>query len=114
MLKRITHKDTIKFAWSYWKRRNKLGFFALLFMFLSTMIDVIIPIYAGEIVDAFTVPVSKGKETAVKTIFIFLGLFIGFSILRWMAFVFYNVYECYSMRDILLDALHKVQRFSTD
>ncbi len=114
MSKKITYKDIICFAWGYWKRRKILGFLALFFLMASTLIDVIFPVYVGEIVDSFAKPVGEGKEQAIRSIIIVLALSLSFFLMRWISFRFYNYFECYSMRDIMLDALHKVQRFSTD
>lgn len=114
MLEKITYKDIFRFSWNYWKRRKKLGFWALFFMFVATLTDVILPAYTGEIVDSLSLGVSEGNGKVIQSITIFIGLIFGFMIFRWIAFRFYNVYECYSMRDILLDALYKVQRFSTN
>jgi ATP-binding cassette subfamily B protein len=114
MLKRVTYKDIAKFSWAYWKRRKALGFWALFFLSLSTLIDVVFPTYVGLLVDAFTGNFQENSAQAVRLIIIVLALAFGFFLMRWLSFRAYNVYECFSMRDILIDALEKVQRFSTD
>ena len=80
---------------------------------LSTAFDVFIPVLSGKIVDAFTLPVEVGGKDVIDAISLFLlAVFLVYTT-RWIAFQFYNTYECYSMRDVLKDALHKVQNFST-
>lgn len=114
MLEKATYKDIFSFSWSYWKRRKNLGFWALFFFTISTLVDVFFPTYVGALVDSFTGNFNENKEEALNLIAIVLGLSIIFFAARWIAFRIYNHYECRSMRDILIEALEKVQRFSTD
>lgn len=110
---KVTYKDIILFSWNYWKKRKKLGFLAVFFMMISTFLDVVVPVLSGGIVDAFTQPVDVGRGAVISSMISFVTLVFVIVTTRWIAFQFYNIYECYSMRDILLDALHKVQNFST-
>ncbi len=111
--KKVTYKDIILFCWSYWKRRKKLGVFALSLILFSTLLDIFVPTLAGWIVDAFTLPVDVGKESVAKSMLSFAALVFVIVTTRFIGFQIYNIYECYSMRDILKEALRKVQNFST-
>jgi ATP-binding cassette subfamily B protein len=114
MLEKVTYKDIFSFAWNYWKRRRLLGVCAIFFLSISTFVDVFFPTYVGALVDSFTGDYTQNKDEALRLISIVLGLSLVFFIARWLGFRFYNHFECASMRDILIDALHKVQRFSTN
>ena len=114
MLKRVDYKDILGFAWSYWKRRKSLGFWTIFFLMVSTMVDVVFPTYVGALVDAFSGDFEQNRDGAIRLISAVLALSIIFFLFRWLSFRTYNVYECFSMRDILMEALEKVQRFSTD
>ena len=114
MLEKVTYKDIFRFSWSYWKRRKSLGFWALFFFTISTLVDVFFPAYVGALVDSFTGNFAQNKDEALQLIAIVLSLSAVFFLARWIGFRFYNYYECFSMRDILIDALEKVQRFSTN
>lgn len=114
MLKKISKKDIINFTWSYWRRRKALGFFTIGFLTLSTVMDIFIPLFSGEIVDYMSISPEKGYENVVISIVVFVGFLLGFSFFRFISFAFYNRYECLSMRDILVEALQKVQLFSSD
>lgn len=114
MLEKVSYKDIFRFSWSYWKRRKMLGFWALFFFTLSTLVDVFFPTYVGALVDSFTGDFQENKDKAIELIGIVLVLSFIFFLTRWAGFRAYNYYECFSMRDILIDALDKVQRFSTD
>jgi ATP-binding cassette subfamily B protein len=114
MLEKVTYKDIFSFAWSYWKRRKILGFWALFFFTISTLVDVFFPSYVGALVDSFSGDYSENNTEAFKLIGIVLSLAAIFFVARWIGFRLYNHYECGSMRNILIEALHKVQRFSTD
>lgn len=114
MLEKVSYKDIFRFSWSYWKRRKILGFFAVFFFTLSTLVDVVFPTYIGALVDHFSGDFAQNKAAAKTTILIVLALSLVFFVARWIAFQFYNRFECSLMRDILIDAMKKVQYFSTD
>jgi ATP-binding cassette subfamily B protein len=114
MQRKVTYKDIYKFSWSYWKCNGHIGLWALLFLVFSTLLDIAIPVYSGKIVDAMAVGTEGNANEIIHAIAILLGLVISLYTARWAAFFFYNDWECYSMRNLLAEALYKVQRFSTD
>ena len=113
MLKKINRKDIFKFCWDYWCRRKWLGFFSVLFMTISTVMDIFIPLYSGRIIDSMNKYVSGSYEEITHSILMFIVLLFGFSFFRLLCFSCYNRWECLSMRDILIDATRKVQNFSS-
>lgn len=114
MLEKVSYKDIFKFSWSYWKRQKTLGFWALFFFTLSTLVDVIFPTYIGRLVEHFSGDFQTNRLEAKNTIIVILTLSFVFFAARWTAFQFYNRFETKLMRDILIDAMEKVQRFSTN
>lgn len=114
MLEKVSYKDIFSFSWSYWKRLKVLGFWALFFFTLSTLVDVVFPTYIGALVDSFSGNFQENQLEAQRTIIVILTLSFVFFAARWTAFQFYNRFETHLMRDILIDAMEKVQRFSTN
>lgn len=114
MLEKVSYKDIFAFAWSYWSRRKFLGTAAVGLMMLSTLSDAFVPFLSGQLVDSMTHSADAGKVKAQHFIILLMITIISVYIFRWAAFLFYNRWECYSMRDIVTDALNKVQLFSSD
>ena len=90
MLEKVTYKDIFRFSWSYWKRRKSLGFWALFFFTISTLVDVFFPAYVGALVDSFTGNFAQNKDEALQLIAIVLSLSAVFFLARWIGFRFYN------------------------
>ncbi|MEM6812346.1 MAG: ABC transporter ATP-binding protein [Pseudomonadota bacterium] len=114
MLEKVSYKDIFKFSWSYWKRQKVLGFWALFFFTMSTLVDVVFPTYIGRLVDHFSGDFQANQIEAKNTIIAILTLSFVFFAARWTAFQFYNRFETKLMHDISIDAMEKVQRFSTN
>jgi ATP-binding cassette subfamily B protein len=84
---------------------------------LSTLADVLTPLYSGRLVDA----VASGAATdvviwnsAVTALSILVALAAGAIVLRHVAFITIIDLTLKMMSDIAADAFHRVQRFSTD
>ena len=113
----VTYKDVFRYAKHYWRQRAKVGYALLALMFFATVLDVFVPVYTGKIVDSL-VGSPAGDEQALEQTIKYLGIFAGlafaFNLLRWGAISIWAWFAVHAMYEILTEALHKVQRFSSD
>jgi ATP-binding cassette, subfamily B, bacterial len=106
-------RNVLIFTLKHWANRRALVGGIALAMSLSTLTEVIVPIFAGRLVDAL----AQGKASAGDALTAFfimsaLGLtMVGLRHLAWWGVVPLTLSM---MRNIALDAFHRVQRFSTD
>lgn len=116
MLTKLTYKDIIRFTLEYWRRRPLMGWAAVGFWTAAILIDTLIPIYVGKIIDAVIAAAQdKGSmEAALIYVWIFFGLGACFQILRWAGFQSWIRFALGNLHDILTESMHKVQRFSSD
>lgn len=117
MKKQLNYKDIFAFAWNYWKRRPKTGLAAVLFLGMATGLDTFVPVYTGRIVDVLSSHASgdvNASQDAWHYLGIFTALVFSFTTLRAIAIYTYNWAAIRALYDIVTEALHKVQRFSTD
>ena len=116
MLTKVKYKDILAFTLEYWGRRKLLGWSAFALWTAAILIDTLIPIYVGKIIDA-VIAASKDKEiidTALVYVGIFFGLGAGFQILRWAGYQIWIRFALGNLYELLTEAMHKVQRFSSD
>ena len=106
-------RKVLSFTLSHWGRRKGLAGAVALGMCLSTLTEVVVPVFAGQLVDALAL--GAGAVHAAATAFgamAALGLaMIAFRHLAWWGIVPLTLAM---MRDIAQGAFHRVQRFSTD
>ena len=116
MLTQVTYKDIIRFTLEYWRRRPLMGWAALGFWTAAILIDTLIPIYVGKIIDA--VIAAAQDKASMDAALIYVGIFFGlgacFQILRWAGFQSWIRFALGNLHDILTESMHKVQRFSSD
>lgn len=113
----VKRGDIIRFARHYWSEKRLYGVLAIVFLGISVGADVFYPIYSGRLVDQLSAldPKVEGSLDAVLKAFGSL-LVIQFTH-SWFwaaAFWYWNKFAVHNLYRILTDALHKVQRFSTD
>jgi ATP-binding cassette subfamily B protein len=106
-------RKVLSFTFGHWARRKALGGVVALGMSLSTLTEVIVPVFAGRLVDAL----SQGRVASGAAI----NAFIAMAALSLMMLVFRHFawtgivpLTLSMMRNIAQDAFHRVQRFSTD
>jgi len=113
----VTWRQVIRFADHYWRPRVWLGVGAAGLMLASVLMDAIVPVYTGRIVDAMTAH-AAGEETAMAAAW---AAFWGFTILallhqllRVCSIFVWNRFAVENLQAIVIDGLRKVQRFSSD
>jgi ATP-binding cassette subfamily B protein len=106
-------RNALLFVLKQWGTRKPLIVGIALAMSLSTLTEVIVPVFAGRLVDAL----ARGPAALERALESFgamalLGLMmVGLRHLAWSAMVSLTVGM---MRNIALDTFHRVQRLSTD
>lgn len=115
--KKVTFAKCLQFARNYWRRTALPGIGAVVFMLSSVLVDTLIPVYSGQIVDAMTqgdnsVEVAAGIAFQAFMMFMFFG--VVHHLLRFVSFVLWNKFAVRNLYNIVTEAMHKVQRFSTD
>jgi ATP-binding cassette subfamily B protein len=109
--------SVLGFTFAHWRRQPwRLALIVATFL-VSTLADVMTPLYSGRLVDA----VARGAATdavawdaAVAAFSVLVSLALAAVVMRNIAFVGITDLTLKMMADISADAFHRVQRFSTD
>ncbi|MER9167231.1 ABC transporter ATP-binding protein/permease [Mesorhizobium australicum] len=116
-LRASAFRSVLGFTLTHWRRQPSRLSLIMGGFLLSTLADVLTPLYSGRLVDA--VASSAGADAiawdAAMTAFAFLmALALTGVVLRNLAFMGIVELTLKMMADIAADAFHRVQRFSTD
>jgi ATP-binding cassette, subfamily B, bacterial len=106
-------RNVLVFTLRHWAERKWLVLTLALAMMLATVTEVVVPVYAGRLVDAL----AQGREFADVALHAFLvmaGLGLTMVLLRHLAWWSVVPLTLSMMRKISQNAFHRVQRFSTD
>lgn len=110
-------RSVFGFTAKHWRRQPGRLLAIALAVLLSTLADVLTPLYSGRLVDA----VASGAATdliawnaAVAAFSMLVALALGAIVMRHITFQLIVELTLKMMSDIAADAFHKVQRFSTD
>ncbi len=110
-------RSVLGFTARHWQRQPVRVSVIAAAVLVSTMADVLTPLYSGRLVDA----VANGAATdvvawnaALAAFFTLLALAFGAIVLRHIAFMGIIDLTLKMMSDIAADAFNRVQRFSTD
>ncbi len=110
-------RTVLGFTFGHWRRQKPLIAAILTAVVVSTFADVLLPVYAGRLVDAVALDAgdrSAARDTALFAFAVILLLGAGMVILRHLAFVGIVRLTLKMMSDIASDAFNRVQRFSTE
>jgi ATP-binding cassette, subfamily B, bacterial len=113
----VGYRNLFRFALHYWKSRKWVGITAALCMMLSVIMDSIVPVYTGRIVDAMT---RHGTDDAAAwagawaAFWGFAALAVLHHTFRVGAMLLWNNFAVYNLYNIVTDGMQKVQRFSSD
>jgi ATP-binding cassette subfamily B protein len=106
-------RKVLSFTLRHWAGRKALASGVALAISLSTLTEVIVPVYAGRLVDA----VAQGRSAANVAVTAFItmaALGLAMAVLRHLAWWGVVPLTLQMMRSIAQGAFHRVQRFSTD
>lgn len=113
----VKARDVMRFAVHYWRPRVRLGAAAAVLMLTSVLMDAIVPVYTGRIVDAM-VGMKDDPVTAMEAAWWAFGGFTVLALLhqalRLLSLFFWNRFAVDNLQSIVTDGLQKVQRFSAD
>ncbi len=111
--------EVTAFMWSHWRRYPWMlaGLFAG--MGAAVLLDIFLPLVAGRLIDAVATvavdgPTSDQISAAIWALALFVGISVGFHLARFLSFRLWIPFAGNCMRNIVSDAFHRVQRYSTD
>ncbi|WP_424096351.1 ABC transporter ATP-binding protein [Moorena producens] len=105
--------STFKFAWHYWSEYRYTILFVLVFMSFHTLLEVLVPILTGKLVNGFSNP--TGTWTIPAWICAYLaGVKVISYICRLCAFYLWSNTATQVITKIFTEAFDKVQHFSTE
>lgn len=110
-------RDVLKFTFRHWRDQPHYVALIVAAMMTSTLADVFMPVFAGQLVDAITVGAAD-RDAALHGALIAFAFMTGLGlvtiVMRHLAF--YGIVELTLrvMNRVAQDAFARVQRFSTD
>jgi ATP-binding cassette subfamily B protein len=110
-------RDVLGFTARHWRNQPVRIATIALFILVSTLADVLTPLYAGKLVDAVATGLAaeaSGWDAAVAAFLVLLGLGLVGVVMRQLAFMGIIVLTIRMISDIVADAFARLQRFSTD
>ncbi len=109
-------RSVLGFTFRHWAAQPWRILAILLTILLSTLTDVLTPMYAGRLVDAVAAGAARDSawHAALTAFWLILALGAGSTLLRQVAFRNIIVLTLKMMSQIAGRAFHRVQRFSTD
>ncbi|MBA1144621.1 ABC transporter ATP-binding protein [Mesorhizobium neociceri] len=116
-LRASAFRSVLGFTLSHWRRQPWRLSLIMGGFLLSTLADVLTPLYSGRLVDAVASSASAGDvawNAAMAAFFALVALALTGVVLRNLAFMGIVELTLKMMADIAADAFHRVQRFSTD
>ncbi len=109
-------RDVFRFTFAHWRRQILLVAGIAVAVALSTATDVLMPVYAGRLVDAVALGADRrvALTAAIEALAMIVVLGALAVALRHMAFLGTVRMTLRMITDVAQDAFHRVQRFSTD
>jgi ATP-binding cassette subfamily B protein len=118
-------RDVLAFNFRYWRRQRPLVAAVCVGILAMTMADVLLPIYAGRLIDAVAPTVTSGgtvdgvaREASLQAALWSLAAMVALGLLmviaRHLSFVAIVRMTLSQMVDVAQDAFWKVQRFAAE
>lgn len=110
-------RRVLGFTFAHWKRQPVRVSIVGAGFLLATLGDVLTPLYAGQLVDAVTQGAANETvawNAALTAFGLLMALGFGGMLLRHMSYMTIITMTLNMMSEIVGDAFHRVQRFSTD
>ncbi|MBY3182853.1 ABC transporter ATP-binding protein [Rhizobium sp. 25PS6] len=106
------YRHVLGFVFHHWRHRPALVGVIIVLVIASTLAEVMVPVFSGQIVDA--IAGSNAADRAVRAFVIVVALGLTSVALRWFIFNGIIRLTLRTMADVTNNGFHKVQRFSTD
>jgi ATP-binding cassette subfamily B protein len=110
-------KDVLGFTFRYWRAQPWRTALIIMLALLSSLADVLTPLYAGRLVDAVASGAAGDERVwnaALASFWLLIALGIGGTLLRQAVFQNIIAFTLKMMNGIVSNAFYRVQRFSTD
>ncbi|MBX5157007.1 ABC transporter ATP-binding protein [Rhizobium sp. NZLR8] len=106
------YRNVLGFIFHHWTHRPALVGLIIVLVISSTLAEVMVPVFSGQIVDA--IAGTNAADGALRAFVIVVAL--GFSSVALRYFIFNGIIRLTlrTMADVTNGGFHKVQRFSTD
>ncbi len=114
---RNTFAKVFSFVGIYWRKQIWHVTFIFVVTTLASVADVLMPLFAGRLVDAMSAGAQNGSLSqgrAISALVIFAALGLSSLLLRQIAFAGISLLSLKTMTAMASDAIYKVQRLSTD
>lgn len=108
------YRNVLGFTFRHWSGRPGLISIICALVITSTLAEVMVPVFSGQIVDAIAGGAGSGVNDAIRAFVIVVSLGLTSVILRWFIFQGIIRLTLRMMADIVNNGFHRVQRFSTD
>ena len=110
-------RKVLGFTFRHWAKQPARAAFIALLVLAATLAEAFSPIFAGRMVDAVASGSGQDESFWVPAVTAFItmtALYLSSVVLR--QFVFFNLigFTLRMMTDVIANAFHRVQRFSTD
>ncbi|MBA8833702.1 ABC transporter ATP-binding protein (plasmid) [Rhizobium leguminosarum] len=106
------YRHVLGFVFHHWRHRPVLVGGIIVLVISSTLAEVMVPVFSGQIVDA--IAGSNAADRALRAFVIVVALGLTSVALRWFIFNGIIRLTLRTMADVTNNGFHKVQRFSTD
>ena len=116
-LRASAFRSVLGFTFSHWRRQPWRVSLVMGGFLLSTIADVLTPLYSGRLVDAVASGAASDTiawNAAMAAFLALIALALAGLVVRNLAFMGLVDLTLKMMADIAADAFHRVQRFSTD
>lgn len=110
-------RSVLGFTWKHWQKQPVRVSLIVAAVLLSTLADVLTPLYSGRLVDAVvggSAADSMAGSAAIDAFVVLLGLSLGAVILHHITLMLIVRLTLTMMTDIASGAFYRIQRFSTD
>lgn len=110
-------RSVFRFCWVHWRRQPGRAATMIIAVLLSTLADVLTPLFSGRLVDAVVTGQASDVvvwNSAITAFCWLIALSMGAVALRHLTFTTIIHFTLRSMADIASDAFFRIQRFSSD
>ncbi len=109
----LSNGQVLRFIASYWLRRRTLLAITIVLTLIALGFEIMLPRASAMLVDA----VGKGLSNtrgAWRAWALFVGVYLGFAVIRNIAFRFWNPLAASNMEEMTNEGFARVQSFSSD
>ncbi|OHB29279.1 MAG: multidrug ABC transporter ATP-binding protein [Phenylobacterium sp. RIFCSPHIGHO2_01_FULL_69_31] len=109
----LSNRQVLAFIGGFWLRRPALFWAAVGLMLIAIIFDLMLPWAAGRLVDVVAAT-PREPPAAWSAWAIFVGVYLAFSLVRNLAFRFWNPMAAHNMKEMTDEGFQRVQAFSAD